>query len=144
MATASRLLCLAALLGHVSGCTSAESSVLPPAVTCLPGADVSRRTELYFGLARSGAADITEAEFQRFVDREVTPRFPDGFTVFTSQGQWRGPSGVIVREGSRVIVLLHGGTPEIDRQLDDIRAIYQTQFDQDAVMRVDSASCVSF
>src|SRR5262245_53088135 len=35
------------------------------------------RTELYFGTARPDGA-VSEAEFREFLDRVVTPRFPDG------------------------------------------------------------------
>ena len=79
-----------------------------------------------------------------FVDREVTPRFPDGLTLFAGAGQWRGADGTIVKEGSRVLVLLHPDTPEVERNLAAIRNAYVAQFAQESVLRVDGASCVSF
>jgi hypothetical protein len=39
--------------------------------------EVFSRTELYFGSGKPGP-DVTRRQFDRFVDREVTPRFPDG------------------------------------------------------------------
>ena len=41
------------------------------------------RTELYFGtgLVDSPRAALSEEDWRAFLDREVTPRFPDGFTV---------------------------------------------------------------
>ena len=34
---------------------------------------------------------VSEAGFARFLATEVTPRFPDGFTVIDAKGQWRAP-----------------------------------------------------
>lgn len=47
---------------------------------------------LYFGL---GPADhpskgVTEAEWREFLDKQVTPRFPDGLSVADIYGQWQG------------------------------------------------------
>ena len=40
------------------------------------------RTELYFGTARSdNQPPVSEAEFQSFLDNNITPAFPDGLTV---------------------------------------------------------------
>ncbi|MBS0242464.1 MAG: DUF3574 domain-containing protein, partial [Proteobacteria bacterium] len=36
-----------------------------------------RRVELVFGLSRKGRPDVTGEEWRQFLDREVTPRFPD-------------------------------------------------------------------
>jgi uncharacterized protein DUF3574 len=36
------------------------------------------RTELFFGLSRATGPDVTEAEFQNFIDTKVTPVFPMG------------------------------------------------------------------
>ncbi len=46
------------------------------------------QTTLYFGLSRPAGKDITAQEWQQFVDRDVTPRFRDGLTVFDARGQW--------------------------------------------------------
>src|SRR5271168_17538 len=49
-------------------------------------------TKLYFGL---GLADnpnqgVSEARWREFLDREVTPRFPNGLSVLDVYGQWQG------------------------------------------------------
>ncbi|PCO16625.1 hypothetical protein CQA18_26060, partial [Enterobacter hormaechei] len=36
------------------------------------------------------ARRISAAEWQTFVDSQVTPRFKDGLTVFDAKGQWLG------------------------------------------------------
>lgn len=101
------------------------------------------RTELFFGLSRPHGR-ITEGQFARFVDEEVTPRFPDGLTLLSGLGQFRLESGEIIEERSKLLVVLHGGDDVASKQLEEIRSEYIDQFDQQSVLRTDEASCVSF
>src|SRR5262245_31018054 len=39
------------------------------------------RTELFFGSERADIPEVSDAEFKRFLDNEITPRFPNGLTV---------------------------------------------------------------
>jgi hypothetical protein len=47
-------------------------------------------TQLYFGLgpADDASKGISEAEWRKFLDKEVTPRFPAGLSVVDVYGQW--------------------------------------------------------
>jgi hypothetical protein len=45
--------------------------------------------ELFFGRGISGREPLTDAEWAEFAARTVTPNFPEGFTVFDGEGQWR-------------------------------------------------------
>lgn len=97
------------------------------------------RTELYFGLSKSDGTEVTSEEWKRFVDEEVTPRFPDGLTVVDAAGQFRMSSGEIAHEKSRMLILLY---KKKDRQnsgagIEAIRKAYCKKFDQESVMRVD-------
>src|SRR5260370_33312017 len=54
-----------------------------------------------------GRGKASEARWRDFLAREVTPRFPDGLTVYETTGQWRDPArDVIVRERSRVLRMI--------------------------------------
>ena len=44
------------------------------------------QTTLWFGLNRPHGAPISAAEWQNFVDKEVTPRFSDGLSVIEGDG----------------------------------------------------------
>ena len=103
-----------------------------------------RRTELFLGLSIPGGGQVSDADFQGFVDEEVATRFPDGFTVLSGTGQWREKTGVIAREPSRVIVLLHPPGQDVDVRIEAIRAAYRKRFRQEAVLRTDSKETVSF
>jgi len=112
---------------------------------CAEGAFPLARLELYFGTQKPGGAPVTEAEWAAFLDEEVTPRFPDGLTVLTGNGQWRNSKGVITKETSAVLVILYEPSAEKEVAIQDIRAAYKDRFDQESVMRVDGGeACVSF
>ena len=102
------------------------------------------RTELFFGLSRSGGLpDVTEAQFQTFLDTEVTPRFPDGLTLLTGTGQFKN-SGIIIQERSKLLILLYPFNQKSYGAVEEIRQAYKDAFQQEGVLRVDEQSCISF
>ena len=106
--------------------------------------EIWSRTELYFGLSRADGPNVTEAEFQAFVDEVVTPRFPDGLTLLSGAGQFRGSSGAVVKEPSKLLILFYPWNNARNRAIERIRTLYKQAFQQEAVLRVDDESCVSF
>lgn len=106
------------------------------------------RTELFFGLSRPEGPAISEAEWEAFLDAEITPRFPDGLTVISGDGQWQGEDGRIVEERSKIVVLLYppGAIDESNADIEAIRAAYEEQFHQESVLRADDDRpvCTSF
>jgi hypothetical protein len=103
------------------------------------------RTELYFGRSKSDGSTVTEEELRRFLDREVTPRFPSGLTLVSGTGQFRGSSGMITREDSVLLILLYSTADnQSSAKVDRIRESYKQAFQQESVLRVDSRGCVSF
>jgi hypothetical protein len=102
------------------------------------------RSELYFGSARAGAADITPAEWQKFVDEVITPRFPNGLTVLEGNGQWQMRDGSLAKEKSRIVIVVHPGTADEEEKLDQIREAYKTRFSQEAVLEIDEDAKIKF
>ena len=47
--------------------------------------------ELLFSRGVKRRAPLTDAEWLEFAARTIAPNFPDGFTVFDGEGQWRDP-----------------------------------------------------
>jgi hypothetical protein len=103
--------------------------------SCLsPGGSV--RSELYFGLRKPDGSSVTEAEWQDFLDKSITPRFPDGLTVFDAYGQYKDSEGKTIREKTKVLVIVH--TDEKDDDLDKICEEYKKAFLQENVFRTSS------
>jgi hypothetical protein len=132
---------MAALL--LSGCVAPGHQAVSPAPACRTG-DPMMQTTLYFGLNRPAGPAITAAEWQTFVDSQVTPRFKDGLTVFDAKGQWLGHDGKLARENSKALLLIHAPGKESEANIEALRSGYKQQFAQDSVMRVDAPVCVAF
>ncbi|MFI8363027.1 DUF3574 domain-containing protein [Streptomyces sp. NPDC085612] len=97
-------------------------------------------TRLYFGTERTGGGGpVAEGEFMRFLDREITPAFPEGLTLHEGYGQWRGRDGKLVREDSYEVVLLYPEkeADERSRRIERIRDAYEDRYQQDSVGRSD-------
>jgi Protein of unknown function (DUF3574) len=114
-------------------------------VDCRGGQKPSQVAELMFGRKIGDRIAVSEGEWGRFVDREITPRFPDGLTVFNAAGQWRDKSSnKIVREPSKIVqIVLPGDDGEFGR-LNEIAEAYKTRFKQQSVGVIVRPACVSF
>jgi len=133
-----------AVLGAVAAGVWRWTTSEPAAVACRAGAAAYARLELLFGLGRQSGGEVSEEEWRAFLEREVTSRFPDGLTVVTAYGQWRGRSGQLVKEPSRMLVIWYHPLASSNAEIEAIRQAYKARFGQESVMRVDSVSCVSF
>jgi hypothetical protein len=101
------------------------------------------RTTLYFGLThRSG--NVTESQWQAFLRNEVTPRFPQGLTVWEANGQWRRSDGRIARERAKVLLLVHDDTPPVRAALTAIVGAYKSTFQQESVLWETARVCAAF
>jgi hypothetical protein len=102
------------------------------------------RTELFFGSERPGLPEVSPDEFKQFLDIAVTPCFPDGLTLLTGKGQFRGSDGRIVQETSFVLVLLYpaDARKESNGKIEALRTLYKDHFQQESVLRVDDPRAV--
>jgi len=101
------------------------------------------RLELVLG-ASTPRGVVGPRAWAHFLATEVTPRFPDGLTVFEGTGQWRGLSRGISRERARLVLIWYEPDAASEARIEAIRAAYTRQFRQTSVLRADSTSCVSF
>ena len=116
----------------------------PTSARCEPGDTALVRDVIYFGRNRPDGGLVAAAEWQGFLDAVVTPRFPAGLTVVSAAGQWRGESGVVVRERAEVLTVLHGGDEASRRAVAEITGEYRRRFDQEAVLRERVPTCARF
>ncbi|MHA5054980.1 DUF3574 domain-containing protein [Streptomyces sp. SD15] len=104
-------------------------------------------TRLLFGTERPGGGPaVSDRQFKDFIDRQVTPAFPDGLTVQDGRGQWRDAHGTIERERSYELILLYpqAAADASDRKVEKIRTAYEKTFGQESVGRVDDRVGVDF
>jgi hypothetical protein len=92
-----------------------------------------------------GREHISEQRWRRFLATEITPRFPDGLTVFDAKGQWRNPgSTAIARERSKIVMIAMPPDPDNDKRLEAVVEAYKTRFKQRSVGLIVQSACVSF
>lgn len=137
------LVCAVPVTGYLSGgrFNGATAVVEDPPIF----GEIWARSELFFGTARPDGSVVTDDKFKRFLDQEVTPRFPDGLTLLTGQGQFKNANGMIIQEKSKVLILLYPlDDTGASTRIEAIRAAYKLAFQQESVLRVDSRAGVSF
>ncbi|WP_308345626.1 DUF3574 domain-containing protein [Streptomyces sp. ISL-94] len=131
---------LLALLG--AGIPALVGAALHPTV-----GEPYQETRLYFGTERTdGRGPVAQQEFMRFLDREITPAFPEGLTLHDGYGQWRGHDGRVVHETSYEVVLLYPEKEADERntRIERIRQAYEDQYRQDSVGRSDDKVSAGF
>ena len=111
---------------------------------CPEGTEPFVRYELFMGRSGDSGEVVDDAAWDAFLGETVTPRFPDGLTVLDAQGQWRGPDGLVVKERSKVLVILALSGGDAPRLLDEVSDDYKRRFGQESVLRVVQDACVSF
>jgi hypothetical protein len=112
--------------------------------TCGAGLKQMTQAQLFFGRDIVGRAMLTEEEWRRFLDEEVTPRFPAGFSVADVYGQYRNAAGQIAREQSKELRIVIPGGASDEAKLSAIRDAYKRRFNQESVLLVQSPVCVGF
>ena len=101
--------------------------------------------QLFFGQNIAGKRNISPAAWHAFLRKEVTPRFPDGFTVFDAYGQWRDTAtSRIDRERSKVIEIATPDAPEVVKKIQELSATYRKDFRQQSVGIVTMPGCAAF
>jgi Protein of unknown function (DUF3574) len=129
------------------GCAE-PPKVLPASVahSCLlPSERRMLVAELFFGRAVEARGLLSEAEWAGFVAQTVTPNFPDGFTVFDGQGQWRNPrTGHIVRDPTKILLIAMPRSAELAHRLTAVIEAYKAQFHQRSVGVITRDSCAAF
>ncbi len=92
-----------------------------------------------------GRGNVSETAWDRFLANEVTPRFPDGLTVYDARGQWRNPqTKKISRDRSKVVMIAMPPADDNQTRLSAIIEAYKARFKQQSVGLILRPSCVSF
>lgn len=92
--------------------------------------------DLYFGRNIGTTGQVTETEFQQFLNQIITPLFPDGLTVYDAKGQFSDSTNTQIREPSKVVSLLYEDSLTNQQSINQIIDAYKNQFQQDSVLRV--------
>lgn len=141
------LICL--LLGVLSlqACSSGEEENDAFALDCPEGYEQFAEFNLYFGREQGDGSEVSEQEWEDFLVDVVTPRFPDGLTVFDGRGQWLDTDADrLYREATKVLNVLvpAEAAKEAKLALDEISGVYAERFDQQVVFKTAGPACAGF
>jgi hypothetical protein len=99
------------------------------------------QADLYFGRDKAGRGEVSETEWSTFLAEEVTPKFPDGLSVLDVAGQFREPSGRIVRERTKLLTIVVFDAPNHLARVQQVVGAYNARFGQRGVFRVEKPVC---
>jgi hypothetical protein len=101
--------------------------------------------DLFFGRSVAGRGDVTNQEWQSFLDDTVTANLPNGYTVLDAQGAWMNPvTGKTIHEASLVVQVGLPDGAESLAAVNRIRTDYQVRFHQQSVGMMVTRACGSF
>lgn len=101
--------------------------------------------ELFFGRDIAGRTPLSEAEWRAFAAEFVTPNFPDGFTAFDAEGQWRNPeTGAVSSEPTKVLLVAAPRSSDLAPRLSSVIEAYKARFRQQSVGILTRDSCAAF
>jgi hypothetical protein len=136
-----RTLSVALAMLVLSTAARAELEVIP----CDGTLQAQQVAQLLFGRNVEDRARVSEADFNGFVAREVSPRFPEGFTVIDATGQWRDARrGTIVHEAAKIIEIVLPSGEDNRPKIEAIVEAYKLQFQQQSVGLIVAPACVRF
>jgi hypothetical protein len=124
----------------LSGCTGLRLGQ----ASCPAGEQRLRTVQLFFGQRSEGRPWVPEPQFRKFVNEELTTRFPDGLTVLEGGDRWKGDENRQIREAAKVVLIVLPKDGDAQPKLAAVRKAYKARFSQDSVMRMTAPSCVSF
>ncbi len=128
---------VASMTGLLASCTSIGHQ------PCAGGQQKMTTEQLYFGTGKPDGV-VSAEEWSNFLSDTITPRFPQGLSVWQASGQWQSEAGPIVHESSYVLDIVHEENAVHEQAVLEIMNTYKERFEQEAVLRVKGSACVSF
>lgn len=136
---------ISAVAAFLAVCSEALVTPAAAQLACRTDQKSAAVAELMFGRKIGDCLGVSEAPWTRFVDRELTPRFPDGLTIIDAAGQWLDPVRKrVVREPSKIVTIVIGDPERDHAKIDAVAAAYKKRFRQQVVGVVVRPACVSF
>lgn len=105
--------------------------------------DLALVSRIYLGASIPTGGWVGQDNFKDFLETEVSPLFPNGYTVLQGAGTWRDEvTHQTIQETSRIIEIAHGYQDLA--LIREVAMAYKARFDQQAVMVSTTLATISF
>jgi mannose/fructose-specific phosphotransferase system component IIA len=98
------------------------------------------QVDLYFGRNIGTTGQVSEQQFQQFLNTEVIPRFPtsspNDLTLYNADGQFLDSADRLIQEPSQVLSLVVTDSQQNEQSINQIISAYKSQFQQESVLQV--------
>jgi hypothetical protein len=108
---------------------------------CPTGESQVRIAQLFLGASSHGR--VSDRALRRFVDQEITPRFPDGVSVVDGGPQWTGKSDGLIRDSAKVVLIALPASGDAHRRVQAVRDAYRARFGLDSFVAIPPATCMA-
>ena len=99
---------------------------------CEDGLEVMNKYSIFFGRNNIRNLEVvSDHQWNHFMEKFVTPFFPQGLTVYDVQGQWFNGTEV-TKEGTKIVMILAKETrsKHVINNVKGVIEIYKTMFDK--------------
>lgn len=120
----------------VAGCATSPKA----ASVCPPGQNQIRTAQIFLS---APAERLSEEDVRRFVEQEVTPRFPKGVTVLDSGAPVVGGDAVTVPGAPKVLMIVLPNRGDSYGRVEAVRAAYRQRFGRPSVVVLPPPTCVA-
>ncbi len=120
---------------------SSEAQTSP----CPDGTEPYTEYRLFFGRGDGhNPKAVSDKAWNEFLEGPVTSEFPDGLTVLDARGQYTDSSENLIKEYTKVLIILVSPDADSAPKIDTITEEYKQRFAQEAVLRQVIDTCASF
>lgn len=100
---------------------------------------------MFFGRSVADRGEVSETEWDAFVEGPMTRALPNGFTVFGARGAWFSPRMQrTIHEATKVVLVTLPDSPDSLDAVHGVRSDYQVRFNQQLVGMTALPVCASF
>jgi hypothetical protein len=119
------VLCIVLFVSIGFGCSNAADTAASPQFVA---------THIYCGRNIPAGGEVSEEQFAAFLETDVTPAFPAGLTAYDTYGQMKTSEGMIVKQKTKVLLLVHDNSQASLDAIHKIVAAYRSKFGNPQVM----------
>lgn len=101
-------------------------------------------TYVLFGRNIPAGGEVSDQQFNDFLDNVITPAFPSGLTVFDAYGQWRNQDGSKVQQKTKVLWIVGNGSKADSDAIHKIVKTYRERFGGAGVLIQTSPATAEF